>query len=67
MQKVNEPAMMPFAIAVGNRTYANLVKGNCRAANITGGMTNLSLASIRVNDDAPDINEYRKTHRSIGK
>ena len=41
LQKANAPAMVPLAIAVGNRTCANCVKGYDKTKNSKGGMTSL--------------------------
>lgn len=46
-QNVKEPAMMPFAIAVGKIVCASFVKGACSAANKVGGMTSLNLSNYQ--------------------
>lgn len=43
LQNVNDPEMMPFAIAAGKRMCARRVKGACKMANNVGGITSLSL------------------------
>jgi hypothetical protein len=43
VQKEKDPAIMPFATAVGNRTWASHVNGACNTPNNTGGITKRSL------------------------
>jgi uncharacterized protein involved in tolerance to divalent cations len=43
LQNVKAPEMMPLATETGNTTYANWVKGSCKAMNSGGGITSLRL------------------------
>jgi len=61
LQNANEPAIIPLAIAAGNKTYANWVNGSCNVKNKAGGITRRRL-QLQISKRESTSNHFLPIH-----